>query len=126
MNCNRIAAVVAVSAIMASSAAAATDINAMSRFVGTWSFDGTCASGDAMMLEADGHAAFDEWGDGLWGLADGGKRIVVIAKDISEEADRRKVAELIEFRVTAAAANKMSLVRASDGAKIEAVKCPAR
>jgi hypothetical protein len=91
--------------------------------LGSWSFDGSCASGYGMRLAADGKASYDEWGQGLWALADDGKRIVLVVEDISEEADRRKVAELVEFRITAGMGNKMSLLRLSDGAKIEAVKC---
>jgi hypothetical protein len=33
---------------------------------GSWSFDGTCASGDAMGLMPDGKVYFDEWGEGAW------------------------------------------------------------
>lgn len=90
---------------------------------GTWSFDGSCASGDGMRLAPAGKASYDEWGEGLWALADKGKRLVIIVEDIREDADRRKVAELIEFRVIAGMGNKMSLTRLSDGAKMNAVKC---
>lgn len=79
-----------------------------------------------MQLMADGKASYDEWGSGLWALTDKGKRIVLIMEDIGEEADRRKIAELIEFRITSGFGNKMSLTRASDGAKINAVKCRAQ
>lgn len=34
--------------------------------IGTWSFDGSCASGDGMGLAADGGAFYDEWGSGTW------------------------------------------------------------
>lgn len=91
--------------------------------VGTWSFDGSCASGDGMRLMRDGKAAYDEWGRGLWAFDEAGKRLVIIAEDISEEADRRQEAELIEFRITARQGNAMSLIRQGDGAKIEAVRC---
>jgi hypothetical protein len=95
-----------------------------SAVAGTWSFDGSCASGFGMVLSADGNASYDEWGEGLWALADNGKRIVLIAEDITEEADRRKVAELIEFRINARATTKLSLTRLSDGAKLAAMRCP--
>ncbi len=36
--------------------------------IGTWSFDGSCASGDGMGLSADGSAFYDEWGSGTWRL----------------------------------------------------------
>jgi hypothetical protein len=93
------------------------------RIVGTWSFDRSCASGDGMRLRRDGKAAYDEWGQGLWAFDEAGKRLVIIAEDISEEADRRQQAELIEFRITARHGNAMSLMRMSDGAKIDAVRC---
>ena len=79
-----------------------------------------------MILKADGKASYDEWGEGLWTLADKGTRIVIIAEDITEEADRRKVAELIEFRIAASTGLRMSLVRLSDGVRIEAVRCRAQ
>ena len=99
---------------------------AAASLVGTWSFDGTCASGDGMRLMGDGKASYDEWGEGLWALADKGTRIVIIAEDITEEASRRKVAELIEFRIASRAGNKVALVRLSDSVKIDALKCPAQ
>jgi hypothetical protein len=34
--------------------------------IGTWSFDGSCASGDGMGVDADGSAFYDEWGTGNW------------------------------------------------------------
>lgn len=36
--------------------------------LGTWSFDGSCASGDGMGLQADGSAFYDEWGTGRWSI----------------------------------------------------------
>lgn len=36
--------------------------------LGTWSFDGSCASGDGMGLNPDGTAFYDEWGHGTWRL----------------------------------------------------------
>ena len=92
-------------------------------FVGSWSLDGTCASGDGMSLSADGKASYDEWGAGLWALADKGTRVVLIVEGITEEADRRKTATLVEFKVTGEAGNKLMLTRLSDGAKIVAVRC---
>jgi len=114
----------AVSLLVLSAATAEARTPAHVQLPGTWSFDGSCASGFGMTLLPDGKATYDEWGDGLWASADNESRIVIIAEDISEEADRRKVAELIEFRVVAAMNDKLSLVRMSDGAKLEAVKCP--
>lgn len=36
--------------------------------IGTWSFDGSCASGDGMGLSADNTAFYDEWGTGTWSI----------------------------------------------------------
>ncbi len=46
-------------------------------FVGLWSFDGTCASGWGMGLQADGAVWYDEWGSGLWLLQDGAIRMIL-------------------------------------------------
>ncbi len=94
--------------------------------VGTWSFDGSCASGDGMVLQRDGKASYDEWGRGLWALSTYDNHIVIIAEDITEEADRRQEAELIALRIVTRQGNAMTLVRVSDGAKIEAVRCGVR
>ena len=48
--------------------------------VGTWSFDKSCASGDAMMLAADGKAAYDEWGDGTWTINAEGQLVLDLIK----------------------------------------------
>jgi hypothetical protein len=34
--------------------------------IGTWSFDGSCASGDGMGIDEDSSAFYDEWGTGNW------------------------------------------------------------
>jgi hypothetical protein len=99
----------------------ATDVRPW--LVGVWSFDGSCASGDGMRLDRDGKAAYDERGLGLWAFDEAGKRLILIVEDISEEADRRDEAELIEFQLTARDANAMSLTRLSDDAKIKAKRC---
>jgi len=99
----------------------ATDVRPW--IVGTWSFDGSCASGFGMTLERDGKAAYDEWGQGLWALDESGPRLVIIAADISEEADRREEAEMIEFQIVSRSGNGMTLTRLNDGAKIEGKRC---
>ena len=93
-------------------------------FAASWSFDGTCASGDGMVLSADGKAGYDEWGAGLWAAAENGKRLVLIVEDITEEADRQKQAQLIEFRDILRTGYQLTMTRASDGAKIKAKRCP--
>lgn len=94
--------------------------------LGVWSFDGTCASGDGMTLKYDGKAAYDEWGQGLWALDRKDKRIVLIVEDVREDADRYPNAQLIEFRVQSQVGKSVQLLRASDGAKINATRCPGR
>jgi hypothetical protein len=94
--------------------------------VGTWSFDGSCASGDGMRLQRDGKASYDEWGQGLWALSTYDNHIVIIAEDITEEADRRQEAEFIALRIVARQGNAMTLVRVSDGARLNAVRCVAK
>lgn len=93
-------------------------------FAGVWSFDGTCASGDGMVLKADGKAAFDEWGSGLWASAEDGSRLILIVEDITEEADRKKEAQLVEFRNVLRSGIHLIMTRVSDGAKINAKRCP--
>jgi hypothetical protein len=99
-------------------------VTGRSYFAGTWSFDRTCMSGDGMVLAADGKASYDEWGSGLWATADSGTRLVLIVEDISEEADRRKEAQLIEFRDVSRTGPQLRLTRTSDGVVIKAKRCP--
>ena len=93
-------------------------------FAGVWSFDGTCASGDGMVLKGDGNAAYDEWGSGLWASTEDGSRLVLIVEDITEEADRKKEAQLVEFRNVLRNDIHLIMTRVSDGAKINARRCP--
>lgn len=99
-------------------------VTGRSYFAGTWSFDGTCMSGDGMVLNADGKASYDEWGTGLWATADSGARLVLIVEDITEEADRKKEAQLIEFREVSRTGPVLRLTRTSDGVVIKAKRCP--
>lgn len=124
----RIAVMLAMVALVCAIARAAppTASDVRPWIVGAWSFDGSCASGDGMRLMRDGKAAYDEWGHGLWAFDEAGKRLVIIAEDIGEEADRRQEAEMIEFRITARQGNAMMLTRLGDGARIEAVRCGVR
>ncbi|NOT42823.1 MAG: hypothetical protein HOP13_20275 [Alphaproteobacteria bacterium] len=92
-------------------------------FAGVWSFDRTCASGDGMVLKGDGKASYDEWGSGLWASAEDGARLVLIVEDITEEADRKTQAQLIEFRDVVRIGAELMMTRASDGAKMRAKRC---
>lgn len=60
--------------------------------IGTWSFDRTCASGDAMTLARDGRAGFDEWGLGMWAV-DAHQRIVLILRVTEPGTDEDPLAE---------------------------------
>lgn len=48
--------------------------------VGIWSFDRTCASGDGMILRADGAASYDEWGQGTWATAEGNRVVLSLER----------------------------------------------
>lgn len=48
--------------------------------VGTWSFDRSCASGDGMILRADGAASYDEWGQGTWATAEGNRVVLSLER----------------------------------------------
>ena len=72
-------------------------------FAGTWSFDGTCASGDGMApASATARRATTNGARACGRSPRTTRAFVIIAEDISEEADRRKEAELIELRMTVA------------------------
>ena len=42
---------------------------------GSWSFDRTCASEDAMGLMPDGKVYYDEWGEGTWAIDPDGRLV---------------------------------------------------
>lgn len=48
--------------------------------VGVWSFDRSCASGDGMILHADGRASYDEWGEGTWATADDNRVVLTLSR----------------------------------------------
>ncbi len=50
------------------------------QIIGTWSFDRTCASGDAMQIKADGTVGYDEWGSGTWAINDEGKLVLTLQR----------------------------------------------
>lgn len=45
--------------------------------VGPWSFDGTCASGDGMVLQPNGTASLNENEEGLWGIENAGRLVLL-------------------------------------------------
>lgn len=48
---------------------------------GAWSFDGTCGSGDGMVLQPNGTASINEDQAGLWGI-DGDGRLIVLTQQV--------------------------------------------
>lgn len=53
---------------------------------GSWSFDRTCATEDAMGLMPDGKVYFDEWGEGTWAV-DGDGRLVLTLRELTPGED---------------------------------------
>lgn len=126
MPMSRIAAISVLALACSTSLAVAQDwkIPSESKFIGTWSFDGSCASGDGMMLGKDGVAGYDEWGTGTWAESADGKRIVILLRsDAYSESDPYAVI-LKELRVDFHKMQRLEGVFLDDGRKIEAVLCP--
>jgi hypothetical protein len=65
-----------------------------SAIVGVWSFDGSCASGDGMILAADGSASFDEGGEGHWRLTD---NRLVLELQVREMGDENATPERFDY-----------------------------
>jgi hypothetical protein len=99
-------------------------IPSQSQYVGIWSFDGTCASGDGMTLNADGTAGFDEWGTGTWAEARDGKRIVLILRGFEEMGAPANAVILKELRVDSHSKDKLAGAFLDDGREISARLCP--
>jgi hypothetical protein len=53
---------------------------------GSWSFDRTCATEDAMSLMPDGKVYFDEWGEGTW-IVDPDGRLVLTLRELTPGED---------------------------------------
>lgn len=53
---------------------------------GSWSFDRTCATEDAMGLMPDGKVYFDEWGEGTWTIDPEG-RLVLTLRELTPGED---------------------------------------
>ncbi len=93
---------------------------------GTWSFDGSCASGDGMGLTPDGEAFFGEGGDGLWGVTADGRLILTLHFfEMGEERPKNPgLATIYEFRVAPTPEGKLKMQLVPDGERVEATKCP--
>jgi hypothetical protein len=76
---------------------------------GAWSFDGTCASGDAMGLMPDGKAYFDEWGEGVWSVnADGA--LLLDLRELTPGVEDAGPGEQLVMTFTASEAGPETLV----------------
>lgn len=100
-----------------------TFVQGQAWMLGKWSLDGSCASGFGMALKREGKVSYDEYGEGLWALADAGDRHILIIEDIRQEANRKTEAKLTEFHIAARRGTAMTLVRFSDRATLEVVNC---
>jgi hypothetical protein len=96
-----------------------------SGLIGTWSFDGTCASGDGMTLEKDGDAGYDEWGSGLWALTDGGKRLVLILRvtEMGRDEPEPEI-KIMEAAIAVVSKTRLHLTFIDDNRKVTATRCP--
>lgn len=123
---SRIAAISLLALVSSTSLAFAQDwkIPSESKFVGTWSFDGSCASGDGMSLEPDGIAGYDEWGTGTWAESADGKRIVILLRTDAYNEGAPYAVILKELRVDFHKAQRLEGVFLDENRKIEAVLCP--
>lgn len=97
---------------------------AESKYVGTWSFDGSCASGDGMSLEPDGIAGYDEWGTGTWAESKDGKRVILILRTDAYNEGQPYAVILKELRVDFHKMHRLEGVFLDEDRKIEAVLCP--
>jgi hypothetical protein len=95
-----------------------------SQYVGIWSFDGSCASGDGMLLNADGSVGFDEWGTGTWAESKDGKRIVMILRGFEEMGAPANAVIFKEMRVDTHSADHLAGMFLDDGREISAKFCP--
>lgn len=97
---------------------------------GSWSFDRTCATEDAMGLMPDGKVYFDEWGEGVWAIdADG--RLVLTLQELTPGEDATASAPFA-MTLTASApvtddlVGTLVSVRANEPPRqINAKRCPA-
>ena len=89
--------------------------------VGTWSFDGTCASGWGMGLAPDGEVWFDEWGHGLWVLENDTIRMILQESEPGSEQVRGVAA--MSLRVEAVSRQAFTGLFVGRGEAVSATKC---
>jgi hypothetical protein len=119
-------AIAALFGCCATSAAYAQEWQDLSKsaYVGTWSFDGSCASGDGMSLNADGSAGFDEWGTGTWATSEDGKRIILILRGFEEMGAPANGVVLKELAVESQSTDHLAGKFLDDNREISARLCP--
>ena len=89
--------------------------------IGTWSFDGTCASGWGMGLAPDGEVWFDEWGHGLWVLE--GETIRMILQESEPGSERVLGVVALSLRVDAVSRKAFTGLFVGRGETVSATKC---
>lgn len=96
---------------------------------GSWSFDRTCATEDAMGLMSDGKVYFDEWGEGTW-VVDADGRLVLTLRELTPGGDPKTSAPFTltltaDAPATEDLAGTLVSIRADMPARrINAKRCP--
>ncbi len=90
-------------------------------FLGLWSFDGTCASGWGMGLQADGAVWYDEWGSGLWILQDDTIRMILQESEMGMD----EVLDVLPLTIEIETADKDGFTGRylEDGEPVTATRC---
>ena len=107
--------------LLGAAAAAPAAAQTPDELIGTWSFDGSCASSDGMGLSPDGEVWFDEWGWGLWVVESG--RILMILQESEMGADTVIGVSAVELRIDGYAGDRLNGTFLGTGQQIEAVRC---
>ena len=89
--------------------------------IGTWRFDGTCASGWGMGLVADGEVWFDEWGQRLWVLE--GDTIHMILQESEAGSEEVLGVVALSIRIEAVGRQAFTGLFVGRGETISATRC---
>ena len=120
----RAVAAVLIAAALAGTTAAHAETAGMpsgTDLIGTWSFDGSCASSDGMGLTADGEIWFDEWGWGLWVVEN--DRILMILQESEMGIDTVIGVSSVVLRIDGFQGDRFNGTFVGTGQEIEAVRC---
>lgn len=98
---------------------------------GSWSFDRTCATEDAMGLMPDGKVYFDEWGEGTWGVDPDGRLVLTLRELTPGDAPTASAPFTMTLTADAPAGEDLRgtlvSIRANEPPrKINAKRCPAQ